>query len=133
MGFSPHHASIVPLVLNTTTGSISPQYHVVFDDDFSTIVSVGSEEPLPSFWNEIDLISHTQTIPLGSTLDNIPHIRHDEWLIPSKLEERHRSKTCQWQNPFRHPTQLLSLHNQLLLQLTNLLTILIYPSLLPQR
>jgi hypothetical protein len=36
LGFSPNHAMSVPLVLNTTTGLISPQYHVVFDNSFST-------------------------------------------------------------------------------------------------
>jgi len=32
-------ASNIPLVLSTTTGLVSPQYHVVFDDTFSTISS----------------------------------------------------------------------------------------------
>ena len=37
------HASTVPLALNTSTGSITPQFHVVFDDWFATVTS-GSEE-----------------------------------------------------------------------------------------
>ena len=32
MGMSPLHSSSVPLVLNPSTGSITPQFHVVFDD-----------------------------------------------------------------------------------------------------
>jgi hypothetical protein len=36
LGFSPEHASSVPLVLSTTTGLVSPQFHVVFDDYFTT-------------------------------------------------------------------------------------------------
>ena len=55
MGYSPHHSSQVPLVLNLTTGSISPQFHIVFDDEFSTVNSIGQDEDPPSFWNEIDL------------------------------------------------------------------------------
>jgi hypothetical protein len=39
LGFSPHHSSRIPLVLSTTTGLVSPQYHVVFDDNFSTVNS----------------------------------------------------------------------------------------------
>ena len=35
LGFSPFHASSVALVLNPHTGHVSPQYHVVFYDDFS--------------------------------------------------------------------------------------------------
>ena len=34
---SPHHASLVPLILSTQTGLLSPQFHCVFDDHFDTI------------------------------------------------------------------------------------------------
>ena len=37
LGWSPLHASNVPLILNLTTRHVSPQFHVVFDDWFSTI------------------------------------------------------------------------------------------------
>ena len=37
VGHSPIHAGSVALVLNPQTGLISPQFHVVFDDDFSTV------------------------------------------------------------------------------------------------
>ena len=37
LGHSPAHAGNVALVLNLKTGHVSPQYHVVFDDDFSTV------------------------------------------------------------------------------------------------
>ena len=40
VGFSSEHSSLVPLVLNTTTGKISPQFHVVFDDNFNTVPSL---------------------------------------------------------------------------------------------
>ena len=36
MGLSPDHASTVPLVLNLDTGAITHQFHVVFDDWFTT-------------------------------------------------------------------------------------------------
>ena len=39
VGFSPEHSSLVPLVLKLCTGSITPQYHVVFDDKFETVPS----------------------------------------------------------------------------------------------
>ena len=38
MGFRKMHSTQVGLVLNLLTGSISPQYHVVFDDMFSTVI-----------------------------------------------------------------------------------------------
>lgn len=37
MGYSSQHASNVALVLNPETDHISPQYHIIFDDSFSTL------------------------------------------------------------------------------------------------
>jgi hypothetical protein len=37
LGHSPFHTGNVALVYNPSTGHISPQYHVVFDDDFTTV------------------------------------------------------------------------------------------------
>ena len=46
MGVSPDHSGDhVPLVLNLRTGTISTQYHVVFDDWFSTVPSSPSDIP----------------------------------------------------------------------------------------
>ena len=39
MGFRKMHSTQVVLVLNFLTGSTSPQYHVVFDDMFSTVMN----------------------------------------------------------------------------------------------
>jgi len=39
LGLSPKHSSNVPLVLKIATGHISPQYHCVFDDCFSTVAT----------------------------------------------------------------------------------------------
>ena len=39
MGQSPMHASTVPLVLDMETGTITPQFHVVFDDWFATVAT----------------------------------------------------------------------------------------------
>ena len=39
MGFSKMHLTQVGLVINLLTGSISPQYHVVFDDMFYNVMS----------------------------------------------------------------------------------------------
>ena len=45
VGFRKMHSTKVGLVLNLLTGSISPQYHVVFDDMFSTVVSSTAADP----------------------------------------------------------------------------------------
>ena len=39
MGFIKMHSTLVRFVLNLLTGSISPQFHVEFDDMFSTVMS----------------------------------------------------------------------------------------------
>ena len=41
LGVSPFHNSTVHLVLNPSTGAITPQYHLVFDDTLSTVFSNG--------------------------------------------------------------------------------------------
>lgn len=52
LGMSPHHASSVALVLNLQTGHVSPQFHVIFDDDFATVSYLpnGNEPP---FWETL--------------------------------------------------------------------------------
>jgi len=47
LGRSPHHASTVPLILNTQTGFVSPQFHVVYDDNFDTVTH---DKQFKSLW-----------------------------------------------------------------------------------
>ena len=56
MGFSKRHSTLVGLVLNLRTKSISPQFHVVYDDTFSTVLS--NEKEIPKIWKS--LITSTQ-------------------------------------------------------------------------
>ncbi len=53
MVFSHVHSSLVPLVLNVATGKISRQYHVVFDDKFTTVNSLPTEDSLEKQWARI--------------------------------------------------------------------------------
>ena len=54
VGFSPHHSSLVPLVLNTQTGKISPQVHLCFDDWFMSVASVGGDDTFnPTQWQQL--------------------------------------------------------------------------------
>ena len=52
LGHSPFHAGSVALVWNPSTGRVSPQFHVVFDDDFST-VSYMEAGTIPPNWKEL--------------------------------------------------------------------------------
>ena len=55
VGMSNKHSSSVPLCLNLETGAITPQFHVVFDENFATIAT--TVEDLPDFsspqWNSL--------------------------------------------------------------------------------
>lgn len=53
LGFSPLHSSLVPLVLNLTTGKISPQYHVIFDDRFETVPSHPTLDKVSLTWRTL--------------------------------------------------------------------------------
>ena len=50
LGTSPSHARSVALVLNLTTGRVSPQYHVVFDPMFTTVSGKDGSNPPESMW-----------------------------------------------------------------------------------
>ena len=52
MGHSPSHAGSVALILNPTSGHVSPQFHVVFDDTFSTVPFM-REGTIPPNWAEL--------------------------------------------------------------------------------
>ena len=76
MGFSPVHSTLIASVLNLLTHSITPQFHVIFDDWFTSVHSESDIEP--SVW--IDLITTPSCrlqVPLDSADD--PEL-HDEWL-----------------------------------------------------
>ena len=45
MGFSKMHSTQFGLVINLLIGSISPQFHVVSDDMFSTVMSSAAADP----------------------------------------------------------------------------------------
>ena len=55
VGVSPRHSSQVPLVLLPRTGSLTPQFHVVFDDYFATVGADNAS--VPDFgsdeWNKL--------------------------------------------------------------------------------
>jgi hypothetical protein len=52
LGHSPFHAGSVALVYNPSTGHVSPQYHVVFDNDFTTVPYMEAEM-IPPHWSDL--------------------------------------------------------------------------------
>jgi hypothetical protein len=61
LGNSPDHATSVPLVMNTSTGLVSPQYHLVFDDSFTTTKSLETNN-IPTNWPELFKYSETNLL-----------------------------------------------------------------------
>jgi hypothetical protein len=49
LGHSPHHATNFPLVMNIATSLVSPQFHVVYDEHFSTTHCFETNS-LPTDW-----------------------------------------------------------------------------------
>lgn len=92
MGFSHLHSSDVPLVLNLQTGSITPQFHVVFDDYFSTVSSIEREADPPDHWSELCL---ENSIFISTDLDqdapNHSLFLDDDWLTPDERLVKQRS------------------------------------------
>ena len=60
LGHSPFHTGSVPLVFNPKTTRISPQYHVIFDDDFTTVPCMEQGEDPPN-WEELSRLSAKPT------------------------------------------------------------------------
>jgi hypothetical protein len=85
MGLSLQHICEVPQVLNLSTGIIATQFHVVFDDQFTTISSIKRETELPDHREEICLENSPQILT-----DNQSSHLHNDWLSPEEQEEKRR-------------------------------------------
>jgi hypothetical protein len=87
MGPSLQHTSEVPQVLNLSTGSITTQFHVVFDDQCTTVSSIKRETEPPYHWEELCLenSSHILTDTKSSHLHNV-------WPNPEEQEETCRDQ-----------------------------------------
>ena len=83
MGASPVHAETVALVRNLSTGYISPQYHVVFDDKFETVYA--DEDSEPPEWEKLCIFDRYE---VAFDEDQTPPSLADEWLTPQELEQR---------------------------------------------
>jgi hypothetical protein len=96
LGHSPDHASNVALVLNLASGLVSPQYHVVFDDEFSTVDFIKNKCE-PSNWENLCKF-HTEdyrmdALPGATTIDDL---QLD--LIPKPTDKPSNSTNSQQSN-----------------------------------
>jgi hypothetical protein len=63
LGPSPMHAKNVFLVLNLSTGLVSPQYQCCFDDFFEIIKYGGPDVSVSSTWQQLAQLGHANKIP----------------------------------------------------------------------
>ncbi len=60
VGRSSSHAYNVGLILNPRTGHVSPQFHVVYDDDYTTVPYLRSAEVPPHWAKLVETSSHLE-------------------------------------------------------------------------
>ena len=83
LGMSRRHASTIGLVRNLRTGSISPQFHVVYDEWFTTLPSAVRVDDLQAPDDWIDLLTYSRD---RFVTDNgtVPPLS-EEWLDPNRI------------------------------------------------
>ena len=97
LGFSKRHSSTVGLIRNLKTGSVSPQYHVVYDDLYQTIPNIENggidmrEHPEVFNWDKLfksgnDYYLDEEYDDEGKLLDP-PGLSKECGYIPNKISE----------------------------------------------
>ena len=98
LGHSPCHAGSVALVLNPRTLHISPQFHVAFDDNFSTVPFLTSKD-IPPTWKDIVMKADHSSVEdydlariwVDSQTDPITSLRDQEGDITPSSNDRDES------------------------------------------
>ena len=100
VGFSSRHSSVVGMILNLSTGKISPQYHVVYDELFQTVPSLETgvdprnhltdEDFLDLFQNRERYYDEDDVDDDGNPIEPPP--LPDEWLDDDELREREENR-----------------------------------------
>jgi hypothetical protein len=96
LGFSPDHSSTIGRIRNVSTGNVSPQFHIVYDDYFTSVPNAdnGGVEAVVQEnvdWESLIEAGRERHVELeidqhGNQL-NIPELA-EEWLTPDELGAR---------------------------------------------
>ena len=97
LGYLTEHATNVSLILNLNTKCISPQFHVLYDDFFTTVKSVEDiQDPVST---DIDWDQLIQTLGTEQCFDQdeahlVPPL-HPEWdYLPAALSSPSQPEQC---------------------------------------
>ena len=85
MGWLTLHASNLALVHHLSTNFISPQFHVIFDNWFETIVAEDSFEEFPEW--DVTFTQNQHETPLDPTATENFEL-HDDFLTKEELIEK---------------------------------------------
>ena len=93
LGVSPDHSSTIGHILNLRSGFISPQYHVIYDDLFSTVPNAesgGMLEPALDgpFWRKLIATGYESLLPDDDD-DPLPDL-YPDWLTDAEIRARQR-------------------------------------------
>jgi hypothetical protein len=98
LGMSLDHASSIGLIRNVRTGHISPQFHVIYDEKFTT-VSRGDDAVNLHLWYEL-VTNHCVYYPDG---DEVAPGLADEWLDQAELAHCYATPACGLRAPVLPP------------------------------
>ena len=98
LGRSASNAGKIFLVWNLSTGYVSSQYHVVFDDNFSTFRCLTKSEAPPN-WEQL-VRDHSEGIdPECTDLDSTWNLQNAvDDTSSGKMRENMASNTIMWAN-----------------------------------
>ena len=108
LGISPDHSTTVGRILNLRSGFISSQYHVVYDDLFSTVPNADSggllDEPNLNgdFWQRLLAAGTESNLPDEDDDDGTLELG-DEWMTDSEIAERHARRQSRPPRPLPTP------------------------------
>ena len=100
LSYSPEHSSHIGRILNLRTRYVSPQFHVIYDDTFSTIpnfesTGLGIDTYMSEdAWNELLQYDSIEKHVDEMNPKKIPPL-HDDWLTEEEIEARNGHQHCQ--------------------------------------
>jgi hypothetical protein len=100
MGFSRSHSTLIALILNLVAKSITPQFHVVFDDMFTSVHSNHDMEP--DTWRQL-ITSPNCRLKVALDDEDNPDLS-DEWLT---TDERLIRDNMRRRNAVQHQRERL--------------------------
>ena len=94
LGISDNHSRHIGTIRNLTTGYVSPQFHVVYDELFGTVFA--RDGPFdPDVWNNL-FLNHRGYVP---DEDDVAPELADEWLTQDEIQCRQRLLPAPMQPP----------------------------------